>query len=225
MTDGRVGGGKVDILFVGHFAFAFVLMWLFPGANPLVILVGVSFPDLLWPFLVFSGVEKVTVDPASPLQGHIRFLQLRYSHSLVLGTAIASIVGVVLGLALGPINGLVFVLASASHWILDIPVHLRDLPVLGFNRDRKVGLGLWTRPRLAFGLELLFYVAVSALFVPPTLVPIVILLGVVFHSLNANSFFGFTKKNPTPTAAGYAALALAGFGLYILAYAALISGL
>ncbi len=212
-------------MFVGHFAFAFILMWLFPGANPLVVLAGVSFPDLLWPFLIFSGVEKVTVDPASPLQGHIRFLQLRYSHSLVLGTAIASIVGVALGLTLGPINGLVFVLASASHWVLDIPVHLRDLPVLGFNRDRKVGFGLWTRPRLTFALELLFYVAVSLLFVPSTLLPIVLLLGVVFHMLNANSFFGFTKKNPTPTAARYAALALVGFSLYILAYAALVSGL
>ncbi|HYM38671.1 MAG TPA: hypothetical protein VEY12_00805, partial [Thermoplasmata archaeon] len=169
-------------------------MWLFPGVNPLVILAGVSFPDILWPFLVFSGTEKVVVDPASPLQSNIRFTGLRYSHSLVLGTAIASVIGAVLGLVVNPLTGFVFVLASASHWVLDIPVHLRDLPVLGFNGDRKVGLGLWARPRLAFTVEFLFYVALSVLFVPATVLPLVLVLGAVFHLLNANSFLGLTKK-------------------------------
>ncbi len=200
-------------------------MWLFPGVNSLVILVGVSFPDLLWPFLVFSGAEKVSIDPASPLQGNIRFLSLRYSHSLVLGTAIASVVGLALGLVVNPLTGLAFVLASASHWVLDIPMHLHDLPVLGFNGDRNVGLGLWRRPRLAFAVEFVFYVILAVLFVPPAALPVVLVLGAVFHLLNANSFLGFTKRNLTPTAAAYAALALVGFSAFIVAYAVLVTGL
>ncbi len=214
----------MSLLFIGHFAFAFVLMWLFPGVNPLVILVGVSFPDLLWPFLVLSGVEKVSIDPSSPLQANIRFDRLRYSHSLVLGTAIAAIVGAVLALVVNPMTGLAFVVASASHWVLDIPVHIRDLPVLGVARDRKVGLGLWTRPRLAFAVEFLFYVILAVIFVPLAALPVVLVLGSVFHLLNANSFLGLTKKNPTPTATAYAALALFGFSAFILAYAALVTG-
>ena len=37
----------------------------------------------------------------------------------------------------------------------------------------------------------------------------------VLHLLNANSFFGFTKANPTGTPRRYAALALGGFAAAI----------
>jgi hypothetical protein len=40
-------------------------------------------------------------------------------------------------------SALIFVAASPSHWLLDTIVHLPDLPILGFNKDKKVGFGLW----------------------------------------------------------------------------------
>jgi hypothetical protein len=42
-----------------------------------------------------------------------------------------------------------------------------------------------------------------------------LLLGMVFHLVNANSFFGFTRKNPFKTPASYALIALIGFALLI----------
>jgi hypothetical protein len=42
-------------------------------------------------------------------------------------------------------------LAVFSHWVLDFVVHRPDLPL--FDDTVKVGLGLWNRPALAFGLE------------------------------------------------------------------------
>lgn len=39
----------------------------------------------------------------------------------------------------------------------------------------------------------------------------VLVIGLAFHALHANSFFGFTKRNPTPTRGAYAGLALVGF--------------
>ncbi len=205
-------------MYIGHFAIAFVLMLLFPGVLPLVILLGVAFPDLLWPLLVWAGAETVTVNPDSPLQKDIRFDRYPYSHSLVLGTAIASLVGLVLAVGFGVLAGLVFTGASVTHWLLDTIVHRKDLPVLGFGRDRTVGLGLWTRPRLAFVLEYAFYAALTVLVFPLSAVPLVLLIGFVFHALNANSFFGFTKRNPTPTPAAYAALALFGFVAFSTAF-------
>jgi hypothetical protein len=197
---------------------AFLLMWLFPNVTPLVPLIGVSFPDLLWPFLVLSGVEKVTVNPDSPLQKDLDFVSYPFSHSLVIGMLIASGLGIIPGLLLGPLSGVVFVLASASHWVLDISVHMKDLPVTGMRRDRKVGLGLWGRPRLAFVLEYLFYGAMTLLFVPSSQIIGILVLGGVFHLVNSNSFLGFTRRNPTRTSRAYAGLALFGFSAFIVAY-------
>lgn len=205
-------------MYIGHFAVAFVLMWLFPGVLPLVILIGVAFPDLLWPILVFAGIEKVTIDPDSPLQKDLQFVRYPYSHSLVLGTAIASIVGLVLALGFGALTGLLFAVASASHWLLDTVVHRKDLPVLGFGHDGTIGLGLWTRPRLAFMVEYVFYAAVTFLVFPWSAVLAVLVIGFAFHALNANSFFGFTRRNPTPTPAAYAGLALFGFIAFSLVF-------
>ena len=206
------------VMFIGHFAVAFLLMWLFPNVNPLVPLIGVSFPDLLWPFLVFSGVEKLTVNPDSPLQKDLVFLSYPFSHSLVMGTLVASGFGLVLGLLLGALSGVVFVLASASHWVLDILVHMKDLPVTGMRNDRKVGLGLWGRPRLAFILEYLFYGAMTLLFVPSSQIMAILVLGGVFHLINSNSFLGFTRRNPTRTSRAYAGLALFGFSAFIVTF-------
>lgn len=201
-------------MFIGHFAVAYLLIALFPAVPPLVILFGVSFPDLLWPVLVLTGKEKVKVSPDSPLQNAIGFTSYPYSHSLVTGTLIAAIPGLAIAYVVNPLAGIVFVAASATHWLLDVVTHLRDLPVLGTGNDAKVGLGLWNYPRSAFVLELLFYVIVTVIVVPMALVVPLLALGLAFHLINANSFLGFSKKNPF-TARGYAVAALLGFLTFI----------
>src|SRR3989442_2824276 len=57
------------------------------------------------------------------------------------------------GILNNPVIVPVFVAGSASHWLLDTVVHLKDLPVLGFDGDRKVGAGLWKRGPVAFEAE------------------------------------------------------------------------
>ena len=211
-------------MFIGHFAFAYVLIRLFPGVLPMIPLLGVDFPDLLWPFLIISGIEKVSIDPESPLQNHIKFTSYPYSHSLVLGTLIACVVGLGLAYFTSPLAGLVFVAASASHWLLDATVHLKDLPVLGFASDRKVGFGLWNRPKTAFIIEYLFYAVLTALTFPSKLMPLLV-IGAIFHLINANSFLGLTKKNPLKSHRAYAVLTLVGFVAFCLAVNPVISGL
>lgn len=206
-------------MFVGHFAVAFLLARLFPSVPFFVALAGVSFPDLLWSVLIFSHIEKVKVNPNSPLQKYLIFTKYPFSHSLVLTNILASIVGVILSLILNDLYvAFVFVLGSASHWMLDTIVHLKDLPVLGFGaKDRKIGVGLWNHGTLAFAVEYVFYAAVTVLAVPLGLIPIALLLGAAFHLLNANSFFGFTKNNPFDSSSNvYAAVTLAGFVLFSL---------
>jgi hypothetical protein len=203
-------------MFIGHFAVAYILIVLAPGVPPAIPLIGVSFPDLLWPVLVLTGVEKATVDPATPRQNAITFVRYPFSHSLVTGTLIAVIPGIIIGLFFGPLAGIIFVAASASHWLLDSVVHLKDLPVLGFGNDRTIGLGLWNRGGLAFFVELAFYVAITLIVVPAAFVVPLLAIGIVFHLINANSFFGFTKKNPFSSPKAYAIITLIGFSAFIL---------
>lgn len=203
-------------MFIGHFTVAYILIGLYPSVPPLVILFGVSFPDLLWPALVLTGKEQVIINPDSPLQRAIRFTSYPFSHSLVTGTLIAAIPGIALGFLVSPVAGILFVAASASHWLLDVVTHVGDLPVLGTGRrDVKVGLGLWNYPRAAFVLELLFYTAVTVFVVKPAMVIPLLALGIVFHLINANSFLGFSRTNPFRTPRSYALAAFVGFFVFI----------
>jgi len=200
-------------LFVGHYAIAFVLIFLFPQVPVWVPLVGVSFPDLLWGALVLLGREEVSVSRDSPLQKSIVFKKYPYSHSLVLTGGISIVAGGLLSVVLGSLVALlVFVLASSSHWLLDTVVHLADLPVLGFDGDRKVGLGLWKWGRVAFLTELTLFILFAVVFVRMSELLPVIAVGVLFHGINANSFLGLSSKNPFGSPKTYAGVALLGFG-------------
>ncbi len=199
-------------MFVGHFAVAFLLWRLFPQVPLPVYLVAVSFPDLLWSVLVPVGIEKVGINPDSPLQKFVVFEKLPYSHSLILGNIWSLIAGLVIAGLLN--NSLVipmFVACSASHWILDTVVHLKDLPVLGFDGDTTVGLGLWRRGGTAFVVEIAFYAIVSAFTLSGVALVYALIIGGIFHGINANSFLGFSKRNTVKSSNAYAGLALFGF--------------
>ncbi len=204
-------------MYIGHFVVAEAILKAYPSAPALPVLIGVAYPDLLWPFLVYAGKEKVDIDPHTPLQKAIRFVSYPYSHSLVRSGILTLIPAVALALIFQrPLVGILFFLAAISHWLLDAVVHLPDLPILGFASDKKIGLGLWNHPRFAFLFEYLFFALGTSLFVSTRhLVPMLI-AGAVLHLLNANSFFGFTRTNPTRTPKMYASLALFGYGLAIV---------
>jgi len=204
-------------MFVGHFAIAFLLWRLFPQVPLPVVLIAVSFPDLLWSLLVPAGVEKVRINPDTPLQKFIVFEKFPFSHSLVLGSVWSLLVGLLIaGLLNNPIVVPVFVAGSASHWLLDTVVHLKDLPILGFDGDRKVGAGLWKRGPVAFVVEYAFYAIVTLFALSGLSLVYALILGGIFHAINVPSFFGSTRKNSIKTSNGYAGLALLGFGSFTL---------
>ena len=202
-------------MFVGHFAVAFLLWKLIPQVPLPVILIAVSFPDLLWSILVPAGIEKVRINPDSPLQKFIVFEKFPYSHSLVLGSVLSLPLGLLIaGLLNNPLVVPMFVAGSASHWLLDTVVHLKDLPVLGFDGDRKVGAGLWKRGPLAFVVEYAFYAIVILFALSGMTIVYALIIGAVFHSINLPSFFGSNRKNSIKSSNAYAALALIGFGSF-----------
>ncbi len=199
-------------MFIGHFGVGNLLVGLFPDVPPLAIYAGVSFPDLLWGVLATVGIEKVRSDPRSALQSKVAFESYPYSHSLVLTNLIACVPAAAITWATHSLlAGGLFVLASASHWLLDVVVHRRDLPLLGFGRDIKVGFGLWTWPKPTFFLEYLVYAVPTALFFHGGRLLALLVVGALFHLANANSLFSFTQRNPTRSPALFAIMAFVGF--------------
>jgi hypothetical protein len=205
-------------MFIGHVIGAELARDLSPQTPLWVSLGGVSFPDLLWGVAVLAGIEQVQMDPVSPLQKDIRFISYPYSHSLVLGSAIACLPGAAIAAALGWVAGVVFVLSSISHWLLDVIVHLPDLPVLGFGRDVKVGLGLWRYGPVAFVVEYALVAAFTVALTPRENWQGVLVTALTLHAFNANSFFGFTRGNPLRSGKVYAVVALVGFAALIWSF-------
>lgn len=205
-------------MYIGHYAAAGAILAVSPALPVLPVAIAVAYPDLLWPVLVYLGKEKVAVNPKTPLQKTIKFVSYPHSHSLVRSALLAVIPAVAFGAIYQSLAvAVAFWLGALSHWLLDVIMHDKDLPVLGGGRsDRFVGFGLWKKPALAFVCEYVFFAFVILVTAHQAAWPALLAGGFVLHMLNANSFFAFTKTNPTKTPNQYASLALFGFSVAII---------
>ena len=200
-------------MYIGHYAVAAALVTLVPASPVTPIAVGVAWPDLVWPVLVVIGRERVTVNRNDPLQRSIRFDSYPFSHSLVLSNLFTLVPAVIVAFLYDSVLlGVLFWVATLSHWVLDLVVHLPDLPILGFGgNDRTLGFGLWRYPRTAFVTEYVFFATVVLLTARPAAFVGVLSGGLGLHLLNANSFFGFSRQNPFSTPTRLALITLVGY--------------
>lgn len=208
-------------MYVGHYAAAAAILAATPDPTAMAVVlpvaIGVAWPDLVWPVLVWAGVEKVEVDRNDPMQASVRFTWFPYSHSLVLANLLALVPALIFGLVFQTWwAALAFWLGAVSHWLLDALVHVHDLPVVGWTKhDPRVGLGLWTHPRLTFFLEYALLAVAVLAFADPGAWPWLLAGGLVLHLFNVNSFFGITRTNPFPTGRIYATVTLIGYAAAI----------
>ncbi|KPK16337.1 MAG: hypothetical protein AMJ62_05895 [Myxococcales bacterium SG8_38] len=138
-------------MFVGHYGPSFGLRRASGGVPLWVLFLAVQLVDVLWAILIMAGVEKVRITPGFTASSPLDLYYMPYTHSLAASAAWAVIFGTLAGLVWGRRGGVVVGLCVISHWILDLPVHVADLPLWG--DAHKVGLGLWDRPVIAFALE------------------------------------------------------------------------
>jgi len=150
------------IMLVGHVGAGLAVKVYEPRLNLGVLLIAALFPDLLLWALVLSGIESL----AAPVTiGPPRFFSFffPYSHGL-LASVFWSLLTATLGWLLAPTYlarrlKLAWALALAvfSHFMLDLLVHVPDLPVIG-PASPKLGLGLWRHMPVAVLLEVLLAV-------------------------------------------------------------------
>jgi hypothetical protein len=129
-------------MFVGHYGPAF-------GAKPVasivplwVYFIAVQWLDVVWSVLVLCGVEKLRIVPSFTEANPYDLYYMPYTHGLPGAIVLSVALGGIVAAAIGRQRGLVFVVvagAAFSHWILDLIVHVPDMPLYD-NTDR-VGFG------------------------------------------------------------------------------------
>jgi len=141
---------------INHAATALVIKKAY-GTVPMIwILISVQIMELLWVALNFLGLERTTTDSEVKYVGNIHLSKMPYSHSIVTMSGAAIISWLVLSQGFGWQNiGAAFGLGIASHLVLDLITHDRDIPIAPFIDGPKFGLGLYARlPVPAFFIEI-----------------------------------------------------------------------
>jgi membrane-bound metal-dependent hydrolase YbcI (DUF457 family) len=141
-------------MYAGHFAMGLALKAREPNAPTWGLLVGTGLLDILFGPLVLLGVERVTMTPGAAPGFSLDYID--WSHSLVSSLA-WSVLFALLFRGLGGRVALVMGFAVFSHFLLDLPMHPRDM-ALWPGSHTHLGFGLWHTP-VWWWLELGFIAA------------------------------------------------------------------
>ena len=142
-------------MFVGHYGPSFAAKAAAPAAPLWLFVVAAQFLDYLWAAFVLAGVEHVRVAEGFTAMSALDLYHMPWTHSLVMAlvwslvfAALARILGV-----RGLVAGALLAATVFSHWLLDLLVHVPDLPLWPGDGAPKVGLGAWRDPALTLALE------------------------------------------------------------------------
>lgn len=141
-------------MFVGHYAVSFAARSKTPSVPLWALFIAVQLLDVAWAPFVLLGIEKVRIVPGFTATNALDLYYMPYTHSLVaalLWSAGAYALCRLTARETGAVGATLVAAAVFSHWILDLIVHVPDLPL--YDDTVKVGLGLWNRPMIALGLE------------------------------------------------------------------------
>ena len=140
-------------MFIGHFGAALIAKRISPDTSLGTLFAAAQWIDLLWPALLLAGVETAEVDHSPGAVIPLKFSHYPFSHSLAAVLAWAVLLGLLAWWRTGAGRAALVVAAlAASHWLLDLIVHIPDLP-LSLDGGTRLGLGLWQWPLAALGLE------------------------------------------------------------------------
>lgn len=153
-------------MFVGHYSASFALKAAQPRIPLWALFLAVQAVDIGWGLLIFAGIEKARVVPGFTAAFPVDLYYMPYTHSLVASLLWALVLGGAWWLwrrGQGIAAAATIAAAVASHWFLDWPVHVPDLPLYG--NELKQGFGLWNHPLASLKLELILLAIGLALYV------------------------------------------------------------
>jgi hypothetical protein len=210
-------------MFIGHYGVSFAAKRWAPGLSLGWLFLAVQMLDVLFSIFLLLGIEKMAIVPGRTAYNPYDLYFMPYTHGLV-GALVWS---VLFGFGAhmlagrgrnGAVAGIVTGAGVFSHWVLDVPMHTRDMPLVG-NDSPKIGLGLWRYTSLSLAAELIVLWAGAALWLrAPGETARAPVTSWLFLALLTAALLS-TPLMPNPSgAAGFAVTALVSyFGLALLA--------
>ena len=145
-------------MFIGHFAVALAAKKAQPAISLGTLFLAAQFLDLLWPTLLILGLERVEIAPGISEVTPLNFIHYPISHSLIMVLGWSLLFGLVYHfITKNRRRALLVGFLVLSHWLLDVIVHIPDLPLYPGDAP-KVGLGLWNSTLLTILVEGLIFV-------------------------------------------------------------------
>jgi hypothetical protein len=145
-------------VFVGHYGASLAAKRWAPGLSLWWLFLAVQALDLLFASFVLLGIEKLAIVPGFTAYNPYDLIFMPYSHSLVGALAWSVVLGLLTYAARGGRTGRTAAAVAIgacvfSHWVLDVLMHTRDMPLAG-GHSTKIGLGLWRHRELSLLAEL-----------------------------------------------------------------------
>jgi|SRR6185312_3785759 len=143
-------------MFVGHYGISFAARTQEERIPLWIWFIAVQWMDIIWSFLVLFGIEKLRIVPGFTQANALDLYYMPYTHGLPGSIIVSLVLGVIVSMSFTGRRAKIILLvatASFSHWVLDLVVHVPDLPLYGDSA--KVGLGLWRHVIVSFPLELI----------------------------------------------------------------------
>lgn len=146
---------------VDHAATALLLKRRYPMVRLAPLLIAVQAMELAWVLLNVLGVERTTTEHEVRSVADIHLAYMPYSHSVATAVGAAVLAWLVIEFGFGRAAlGRAVALGIASHLVLDLVTHARDIVLAPGLASPKFGLGLYdTAPLVGFVVELLYGVA------------------------------------------------------------------
>lgn len=146
-------------MFVGHLAVGLAAKAVSRDTSLGWFMAAATLPDLVWPVLVLTGDEHVSIVPGATASNPLVFDSYPWSHSLVLSFAWGALLATLARrLGVSPRAAGLIVLLAASHWLLDFVTHAPDMP-LWPGATPRLGLALWNSIAGTYVVEGLLWIA------------------------------------------------------------------
>ena len=155
-------------MFVGHTAVALAAKSKIPSVSLGWYVAAAYALDLLWPFFLLAGVERVSIVPGATAFTPLVFDSYPWSHSLLMSCVWGvGVVAIARWRGVGTRAAWMLGALVVSHWVLDFATHAPDMP-LWPGHPPLLGLGLWNSIPATLIVEGVLFALGIALYVRKT---------------------------------------------------------
>jgi hypothetical protein len=152
-------------MFIGHYGPAFAAKAPVKAIPLWLLFIAVQWLDVCWSALILMGIEKGRIVPGFTEGSPLDLYYMPYTHGLIGALVLSLVFGTIALLFVRDRRiAVIAVVAGAvfSHWLLDLAVHMPDLPL--FDNSAKVGFGLWRWLWISLPLELVTLLAGAVIY-------------------------------------------------------------